>query len=525
MLATLIIVFREVIEAALVISIVAAATKGISGRNRWLALGVGAGILGACLVAGFAGQIASSLEGSGQEIFNASILFLAVLMLGWHNIWMGSHGRELAAEMSAVGRDVMSGAKPLYAVAIAVGIAVLREGSEVALFLYGIAAGGGLTASGLLVGGAIGLVAGAALGYALYKGLVVLSTRTLFAVTSWMILLLAAGLAAQGANFLVQAGILSPLGEAMWDTSWLLSDQTIFGKMLHTLIGYTARPTPIQLIFYVATIVVIGGLMKIMSGAAPKKSAGVVAALAVTAVAAGLLPGGKAEAADLYIYSPYVEKGEAEVEYQGYRTFGSDPSKDNEQKQTVSFGYGVTDYWATEIGGNWMRDPGGKTHFDSTEWENRFQLTDQGEYFVDLGFATEYEHVRNRDGDSDEIDFGPVIAKDIGDTTTTANLIFERLLGPHADGGLGVTYRLQERWRLDEAFEPAIEAYGEFGRVNNLGSVDEQEHRAGPAIQGAVNGPNWFPGKFRYNVGYLFGLTSATARGTLKTVMEYELRF
>jgi high-affinity iron transporter len=270
MLATLIVVFREVIEAALVISIVAAATKGIAGRNRWLATGIAAGVVGACLVAGFAGEIASSLEGSGQEIFNASILFLAVVMLGWHNIWMNRHGRELAEEMSAVGRDVAAGVRPLYAVAIAVGVAVLREGSEVALFLYGIAAGGGLTSSGLLVGGAIGLVAGAALGLALYRGLVNLSTRMLFSVTSWMILLLAAGLAAQGANFLVQAGILSPLGSALWDSSWLLSDQTIFGKMMHTLVGYTARPTPIQLLFYAATIVVIGGLMRLYRNAPSK---------------------------------------------------------------------------------------------------------------------------------------------------------------------------------------------------------------------------------------------------------------
>ncbi|HEX7776488.1 MAG TPA: FTR1 family protein, partial [Parvibaculum sp.] len=449
MLATLIIVFREVIEAALVISIVAAATKGIAGRNRWLATGVAAGVVGACFVAGFAGEIASSLEGSGQEIFNASILFLAVAMLGWHNIWMNRHGRELAAEMTAVGRDVAAGDKPLYAVAIAVGVAVLREGSEVALFLYGIAAGGGLTASGLLVGGLIGLVAGAALGVALYKGLVNLSTRMLFSVTSWMILLLAAGLAAQGANFLVQAGILSPLGGALWDSSWLLSDQTIFGKMLHTLIGYTARPTPIQLLFYAATIVVIGGLMRFYRSASLSNSLGTAAVVVACAIAiAAFLSGGRAEAAEIKVYSPYVEQGEAEVEYQGYRTFDSDSSKDNEQKHSVSLGYGVTSFWATEFYGVWKQDAGGDMKFDATEWENRFQLTDQGEYWADLGLLVEYEHVRDRQNDADEFALGPLIAKDIGQTTTTANLIFERQLGAHGDSGVGFTYRLQERWRL-----------------------------------------------------------------------------
>ncbi|MBI1261250.1 MAG: iron permease [Rhizobiales bacterium] len=267
MLATLIIVFREVIEAALVLSIVAAATAGVAHRNRWLAIGVGAGLTGAVIVAAFAGRISSSLEGSGQEIFNASVLFLAVLMLGWHNVWMGRHGRELAMEMNAVGKAVSTGARPLYAVAIAVGVAILREGSEVVLFLYGIASTG-VDGANLLAGGLAGLVIGAALGFALYKGLVNLSTKMLFGVTSWLILLLAAGMAATGAKYLVQAGILSAMGPALWDTSWLLDDSSVFGKMIHVLTGYAARPLPIQLIFYVVTLVGIGTMMKLF-GSAP----------------------------------------------------------------------------------------------------------------------------------------------------------------------------------------------------------------------------------------------------------------
>lgn len=267
MLATLIIVFREVIEAALVLGIVAAATKGVAGRHTWLSLGVLGGVVGAGLVAAFAGTISESLEGVGQEVFNAGVLFVAVLMLAWHNIWMSSHGRELAAEMKAVGHDVSMGARPLYAVAIVVGMAILREGSEVVLFLYGLASGG-VGASGLLFGGAIGVVAGAALGFALYFGLLNLSTRHLFSVTSWMILLLAAGMASQGANFLTQAGLLPSLGSAIWDTSAVLPDGGsgfggIIGQTLHTLVGYTARPSGIQLIFYVGTLALIGGAMKL----------------------------------------------------------------------------------------------------------------------------------------------------------------------------------------------------------------------------------------------------------------------
>src|SRR5712691_10214036 len=86
--------------------------------------------------------------------------------------------------------------------------------------------------------------------------------RLLFAVTSWLVLLLAAGLASQGAAFLMQADLLPPLGSNIWDTSFLLSDQGIPGKILHTLIGYTAQPAGIQIVFYAATLTVIGVLMR-----------------------------------------------------------------------------------------------------------------------------------------------------------------------------------------------------------------------------------------------------------------------
>lgn len=271
MLAALLIVFREVLEAALIVGIVAAATKGVRGRGRWIVAGIAAGGLGAIAVAGFASTIAAAFEGGGQEVFTATVLFAAVVMLGWHNIWMSHHGREMAREMTALGAAVSEGTRELYVVGMAVGLAVLREGSEVVLFLYGIA-GSGASNAALMMGGLMGLGLGTACGFALYKGLLRLSTRPLFAITGWLILLLAAGMAGQGANFLVQAGDLPSLGPALWDSSQILSEQSWIGFLLHTLIGYTARPSGIQLIFYIGTLLVIGTLMKMQRGRGARKS-------------------------------------------------------------------------------------------------------------------------------------------------------------------------------------------------------------------------------------------------------------
>ena len=111
MLGALVIVFREVIEAGLIIGIVMAATRGVVGRGRWINIGIAAGVLGAAVVAIFAGAISQAFEGSGQELFNASVLGIAVVMLMWHNAWMARHGREIAAEMRQVGTAVSEGAK------------------------------------------------------------------------------------------------------------------------------------------------------------------------------------------------------------------------------------------------------------------------------------------------------------------------------------------------------------------------------------------------------------------------------
>jgi high-affinity iron transporter len=133
MLGALIIVFREVIEAGLIVGIVLAVTKGIAGSRLLVGLGVVAGLIGASLVAAFAGAIGEALEGIGQEIFNASILIIAVVMLTWHNVWMARHGRELAAEVREVGDAVRTGSRSISALGVVVAIAVMREGSEVAL--------------------------------------------------------------------------------------------------------------------------------------------------------------------------------------------------------------------------------------------------------------------------------------------------------------------------------------------------------------------------------------------------------
>lgn len=268
MLGALIIVFREAIEAGLIVGIVMAVTRGVPLAGRFVLGGVAAGATGALLVATFADRLSRSFAGSGQELFNAAVLALAVGMLAWHNIWMARHGREMAQELSSVGKAVASGDRTLLALASVVGLAILREGAEVALFLYGVLASGE-TGPNVFLGGLMGLALGGATSLATFYGLVNIPPRHLFAVTTALITLLAAGLAAQCVGFLQQAGVITALSDTLWDSSWLLSDKSIPGRVLHTLVGYADQPSGMQVVAWIATLVAIYVSTKLMAPTPP----------------------------------------------------------------------------------------------------------------------------------------------------------------------------------------------------------------------------------------------------------------
>ncbi|WP_127091917.1 FTR1 family iron permease [Aquabacter cavernae] len=265
MLAAFIIVFREVLEAGLIVGVMLAATEGVAGRGRVIALGIGGGVLGSALIALFAEKIATLFDGSGQDVLNAAILGVAVIMLVWTVVWMASHGKEMVMEMKAVGREVREGSKPLAAVGIVVGMAVLREGVEVVLFMYGIAIGGESPLN-VALGFALGVLAGAAVSFALYRGLVAIPVKALFKTTTILITLLAAGLAAQAVGILQDTGFIQSLSDPLWDTSWLLSDDGPVGRVLRTMVGYRAQPTGMQVLAYIGTVLVIVVLSRIVNG-------------------------------------------------------------------------------------------------------------------------------------------------------------------------------------------------------------------------------------------------------------------
>ncbi len=272
MFPTATIVFREFLEIALILGIVMAATKGVTKRNLMIVIGLMIGVAGSVAIAFFTDKISDAIDGMGQEIFNASIMFIAVIFLSWTVIWMKRHGREMSKNLNEVGQDIVSGDKSLYILAGVIALATFREGAEIVLFTYGMVASNAFPISEIIIGGFIGAIGGTIIGTMLYLGLLKTVKRHLFTVTSWMLIVLTAGIAAQGANFLIAAGVLPELISQVWDTSSFISGGSLIGETLSILIGYTPRPTGMELIFYTSTLIVIGIAYR-LAGRAPKLAA------------------------------------------------------------------------------------------------------------------------------------------------------------------------------------------------------------------------------------------------------------
>lgn len=520
MLASAIVVFREVLEAALIIGIVLAATRGVIGRGWWVSGGIAAGVIGAIITALFADHLAEAMEGIGQELFNAGVLFAAVIMLSWHNVWMSRHARSLAQEMKTAGGAVAGGERPLYSLAIVVGLAVLREGAEIVLFLYGMVAGSGAW-SAMLAGSSVGFALGAVVGAALYLGLLRIPMRHLFTVTSWMILLLAAGMAAQGAKYLVQADVAPALGTAIWNTSAFLSEEGLLGQTLHTLIGYSAQPSGIQVLAYVATLITIGLLMIIFAEKGEKKN-GAAASVALGVILGlgaliALYPG--QGNAGTKVYSPTIDAGEFELEARGYLDV-DDNAPGTPQRQIYEVGYGFTDRWFSSVYID-LEDKAGQPLRDrAVAWENIFQFFEQGERWMDAGLYLEYKAATRKAG-ADKIEGKLLLEKETGRFVHTVNIILEKEIGDNSDDGteLGYAYHTVYRWKPEIEF--ALEAFGNFGEIRDFHGWSRQEHHMGPTILGRL--PLTTKAHLKYELGYLIGLTDDSSNGRLKWLIELEM--
>jgi len=257
MMSAMVIVFREVLEMSIVLGVLMAATAGSLESRRWIGFGTLLGLLGAVVVALFMAELESSMDGDGEFVFNAVLLSLAAILIAWTVIWMTKHGREMSARMRQVGQSVAEGDLPGTALFFVTLAAVIREGSEAVFFLFGAAQSAQQDGWDIVWGGTVGLLLGAAIGFILYRGLIRIPVKHMFLVVGWLLMLLAAGMASQAAANLVVVDMLPALVDTLWDTSKLLSMESIPGELLHVLMGYDDRPSGMQVLVFAVFLALV----------------------------------------------------------------------------------------------------------------------------------------------------------------------------------------------------------------------------------------------------------------------------
>lgn len=517
MLPSAIVFFRELFEIVLIVGIILAATRSLAGRKKWIVAGIGAGLFGSALIAVFANTISEFADGVGQELFNGSVLLVAALFIGWTVLWMSKHARHMKSQFTSLGERIREGNAHFVSLSVIIALAIWREGSEIVLFSYGMMAAGQPfinIAMGGVVGGSLGL----AIGYATYRGLISLPYRYYLRVTTGLLVLLVAGMLSQSLQFFIAAGYVETFTQRAWDSSWLVSDGSALAQALHALIGYTATPSIVQVLVYFLTLGLFMMYLNFskIKNLCHRNPQATIAAIVTLALCASMPSEGVAGSK---VYSPYVEKGELELEWKGAYNVDDDNAIDGAMKNKFAIGYAFTDYWYTEVIGELEKDgaSGADQEWTALEWENRFQLTQAGEYFVDMGAYAAYE-VSLESHHADKAEMGLLLAKDTGLFTHYANIFLEKEVGGNTQNDTEAAFAWSTRYRYKEWLEPGFEVHSEFGELNKHHSYDEQEHLVGPVIYGKV-------GHFKYDVGYLFGASDAASDGQLKWVLEYEMKF
>ncbi|MCH9753375.1 MAG: FTR1 family protein [Alphaproteobacteria bacterium] len=259
MLKLFIIFFREILEVSLLLGIISAATEGVKNRFLYINSGIVAGIFGSIIIAACANYIFESFDGYGQEISNATILLISASMIIWTVVWMQNAHRDTKSKLSnCIDSDNIS----LFSISIITAMAILREGSEIVMFSYGIITASNDSAYSLFIGGILGSITAIITGIFLYRGIISISGKYLFKVTSIMLSLIAAGMASQAANLLASSEIIPIYQNPLWNSSWLISQNSFLGSVLNTFTGYIDNPTALEISFYGATLGIIYLLSK-----------------------------------------------------------------------------------------------------------------------------------------------------------------------------------------------------------------------------------------------------------------------
>lgn len=272
MLATFVIFLREGIEASMIVAILLAYLSRTGQRQyfRDIYLGVGSA-LGLAAAGGVAAYLTiSQYDGSrAQTIFETCTYLLAAAVLTYMTFWMRDHARSISTELrEKIDSAVDGGARrSLFLVAFQ---AVGREGLETVVFTLAIfftgRSEGAVGTRGPAIGGAVGLAIALVIAFFIYRLGHQINFRVFFGVVGGLLMIFGAGLLVDATQNLQELGWIRFGTHPLWNSATFINEDSAGGDILHSFFGYSQQPTVLQLVVYVAYVVVIVGLYFGLSG-------------------------------------------------------------------------------------------------------------------------------------------------------------------------------------------------------------------------------------------------------------------
>lgn len=240
------------------------------------------------------------------------------------------------------------------------------------------------------------------------------------------------------------------------------------------------------------------------------------------AAVAALLLAPQGAVAHHKVYSPHVTKGEFALENRGHVTEDDDGSKDDAQRHIFEVEYSFTEWWHSAFFADLRKRAGGPLRYDNTSWENIFELSEPGAWWVDVGAYLEYKWAR-ADDDPDKIEAKLLLEKTVDAFRNRFNFTFEEELGSEGDDSFELKYAWQTKWKTATPIQAGFEAFGELGQIREVKPLEDQEHQIGPVAWWEME--TGARSKVEIQLGWLFGLTDETPDHTLKWIVEYEIEF
>ncbi len=273
MIKLAIVVFRECMEIAFLLGVVMAATKPVKDSRKYIILGCMCGVFFAASFAFFAKALSDSMGGLGDEMFDSCVILFTAILISWTVVWMQGYTKKIRKNLSKLSEKISAGAVSQLMLVFVVASAIFREGAEIILFVHSIASAGNIGGNDYITGIGLGAFGGVVVGTLLYLGLMTYAGKYIFRISTILLTLIAAGLAAEAAGIMTSSGIIELFSDQLWDSSWLVDNGSITGKILNITIGYDARPNGMQIIFYFLTIIFTVGMMKFRTKVSSKNNA------------------------------------------------------------------------------------------------------------------------------------------------------------------------------------------------------------------------------------------------------------